>query len=149
MRFRVAFLKSICLTLCFVYLTTTKLSAQQLDFFNYGVEKGLSQETINAILKDSNGFLWLGTQDGLNRFDGHAYMLIKEALNSKSVQDEFTLKECKDLLNELSEYKVDYFPKASQKLNDEAKESDLFLYLCMNYPVSDLDEKELHLYDFD
>jgi ligand-binding sensor domain-containing protein len=39
-------------------------------FRHIGVENGLSQGSLYHIFKDSRGFLWLGSQDGVNRFDG-------------------------------------------------------------------------------
>ncbi|MBI2380147.1 MAG: diguanylate cyclase [Gammaproteobacteria bacterium] len=44
-----------------------------LKFQRYGLEQGLSQSVVTQIVQDARGFLWLGTQDGLNRFDGYGF----------------------------------------------------------------------------
>ncbi len=47
------------------------LTAQQsLVFHHLGAEEGLSQSTVFATTQDSLGFIWFGTRDGLNRYDG-------------------------------------------------------------------------------
>ncbi len=53
------------------------ITAQTLQFKHLGLEKGLSQSTINCILQDSRGFLWLGTQDGLNKYDGYDFVIYR------------------------------------------------------------------------
>lgn len=51
-------------------LFTLQHAAQQVRFTRYGIKEGLSNETVNCLYKDSRGFLWVGTDFGLNRFDG-------------------------------------------------------------------------------
>lgn len=46
---------------------------QSLNFQHLNVEQGLSQSHINCLLKDKDGFVWIGTQDGLNRYDGYEF----------------------------------------------------------------------------
>lgn len=49
------------------------LHSQQLLFENYSSEQGLSQLSCYTIAQDSDGFMWFGTQDGLNRYDGREF----------------------------------------------------------------------------
>lgn len=48
-------------------------------FVNFGVEDGLSQSTITDIYQDKRGYLWFGTPDGLNRYDGENIETLKPA----------------------------------------------------------------------
>lgn len=50
-------------------------SAQDLMFHKYEVDLGLSHNTVRCIMQDRDGFMWFGTADGLNRFDGKQYKI--------------------------------------------------------------------------
>jgi len=52
-------------------------SAQQAEVTRYDVAQGLPQSLVNHVLQDSEGFIWLGTGDGLARFDGHHFRVYK------------------------------------------------------------------------
>ena len=54
---------------------------QALNFFHYGLKDGISQQTIRCIEKDSRGLIWIGTQDGLNRFDGRSFKVFRHSAN--------------------------------------------------------------------
>ncbi|BDQ02639.1 MAG: hybrid sensor histidine kinase/response regulator [Ignavibacterium sp.] len=53
------------------------LKAQSIEFRNYTVQDGLSNNKVNCVLQDRTGFIWFGTEDGLNRFDGHEFKVFK------------------------------------------------------------------------
>lgn len=48
-----------------------------LRFDRYGLEQGLSESAVKAIAQDSQGFVWIGTEDGLNRFDGYGFRVYR------------------------------------------------------------------------
>ena len=55
----------------FLMLSSEMIQAQMRPLISIDVERGLSQNTVNCILQGSQGYLWIGTQNGLNRFDGY------------------------------------------------------------------------------
>lgn len=48
-------------------------NTQKRYFQCYDIKNGLTQNTVLSILQDHNGFMWFGTKDGLNRFDGKEF----------------------------------------------------------------------------
>src|ERR1051325_3736061 len=49
----------------------------------FSTEHGLSHQRITAMLKDQEGFMWFGTWDGINRFDGHSFVSYKSSPSDK------------------------------------------------------------------
>src|SRR5581483_9146263 len=50
---------------------------------HYSTEQGLSHRRVNCMMKDREGFMWFGTWDGINRFDGHAFVAFKSSPEDK------------------------------------------------------------------
>ncbi len=56
---------------------------RSIRFEHISLEQGLSQSVINVIFQDSMGFLWIGTEDGLNRYDGYGFKVYKPDENNE------------------------------------------------------------------
>ena len=66
----------ICL-ICYQILCHAQVADEHYYFKNLSVQNGLSQNTVNTILQDKQGFMWFGTKDGLNRYDGLSFRKFK------------------------------------------------------------------------
>lgn len=67
-------LKIFFLVLLLIAVPGTKSEAQlKCNIVHYSTEDGLSHNRVMCILKDRDGFMWFGTWNGLNRFDGHNF----------------------------------------------------------------------------
>lgn len=62
--------------------------SQSISFGHFSVQEGLSDSFVNCLLQDRTGFIWFGTDDGLNRFDGYEIKVYRNHLN-----DEFSISE--------------------------------------------------------
>ena len=79
------------LLICVFMLSVAGIRAQNhIIFHHISVENGLSQSSVNCILQDKKGFMWFGTQDGLNRYDGYNIKIFKHnSSDSTSLADNF------------------------------------------------------------
>lgn len=71
-------------------------------FKTLSVKDGLSQNTVSAILQDSKGFMWFGTKDGLDRYDGLSFRKFKhDVKNPRSIGNSFINALCEDSLGNI------------------------------------------------
>ncbi len=62
-------MRTILITIFLIFVGSHCVQAQ-LGFRSVSVQDGLSSSSITCVIKDHQGFIWVGTQDGLNRYDG-------------------------------------------------------------------------------
>jgi ligand-binding sensor domain-containing protein/serine phosphatase RsbU (regulator of sigma subunit) len=63
----------------------------------FTIENGLSQSGINSLLLDSKGYLWIATQDGLDRYDGNGFLIFRhQPADSNSICDNYIRQLCED-----------------------------------------------------
>ena len=80
------------------FLTYTALSySTEVDVELFNLDKGLSQSNVTALHFDSYGFLWVGTQEGLNRYDGYSFQTYQNnPVNSATIGNNFILSIAED-----------------------------------------------------
>jgi ligand-binding sensor domain-containing protein len=66
----------------------TIFSQTAYRFRNYSINDGLSQSSVTSIIQDDNHALWIGTQDGLNRFDGKSFEIFTSD-DTKGLESEY------------------------------------------------------------
>ncbi len=73
-----------------VTICSLGVSQPKIRFSHLSVQQGLSQSAVNCIFQDRQGFMWFGTQDGLNRYDGYSFKVFKHnPADTGSISDNF------------------------------------------------------------
>ncbi len=84
--------------LAFSWCLAAALFAQnEIKFDRLSLEQGLSQSSITAILQDRHGFMWFGTQEGVNKYDGYSFTVFKyDPYDSRALTDNWVTAVCED-----------------------------------------------------
>jgi ligand-binding sensor domain-containing protein/two-component sensor histidine kinase len=72
-----------------VLLLAAEVRAERLPIKAYSTANGLAHNTVNKIVRDTRGFLWFATDDGLSRFDGYGFVTysVEQGLPHRRVTD--------------------------------------------------------------
>jgi serine/threonine protein kinase/ligand-binding sensor domain-containing protein len=69
---------------------SAKAQTAEIKFEHISLEQGLSQSNVFSIMQDHQGFMWFGTQDGLNKYDGYGFTVFKhKQQDSTSLSDNY------------------------------------------------------------
>lgn len=116
-----------------LFLSTTIFS-QEYYFKHYKVENGMSNNSVLASIQDKDGFLWFGTKDGLNRFDGYHFKTFRSGTNPKTSLGI-------NYIQSLHEFKNYIWVGTDKGLYSYDKKLDKFTFLneAINNRINDID----------
>ena len=110
---------------------------QYLQFDHIGIEQGLSNSNVICILQDSRGFMWFGTWDGLDKYDGYTIKVYKnDPLDKTSIGHNYinSIVECKngDLWLGTEGGGISYFDRNKEKFTNFNNDPSNPNSLCSN-----------------
>lgn len=74
----------IFLLVCSLLYCSSQIFSQNAPVRILGIEQGLSNNAVTSIYQDKNGFMWFGTYDGLNRYDGYGFKVFRNRIGDSS-----------------------------------------------------------------
>ncbi|WP_256011456.1 hybrid sensor histidine kinase/response regulator transcription factor [Desertivirga xinjiangensis] len=74
----------ILVKVCCLFTITTYSQQNNLKFRQIETTQGLSNSVIQTIFQDKQGFMWFGTRDGLNKYDGYKFRIYRRSVNNKN-----------------------------------------------------------------
>jgi signal transduction histidine kinase/ligand-binding sensor domain-containing protein len=84
----ITFFKRQSFIVIFILITGLDIYSQDFLFTRYPIEAGLSQSVVNCLFQDSKGYIWVGTQNGLNRFDGYNFeVFLSKSSDSNAISN--------------------------------------------------------------
>ena len=118
----------------FISFFTTLLLAQEYNFKQLTVDDGLSQSTVFATLQDSRGYMWFGTINGLNKYDGYDFTIYSNNPNdSTTISDNVITSIFEDSKNQI------WVGTVNGYLNKFNRNTETFdRYFIKNYLVTEL-----------
>ncbi|MCQ6956333.1 hybrid sensor histidine kinase/response regulator [Mucilaginibacter aquariorum] len=118
-----------------LYLLCPLLSAAQTQgpkFKRLSTNEGLAQSHVSAILKDSRGFMWFGTEDGLDRYDGYQFTHFKHDQNDKtSITDS-------DVMAILEDHAGNFWVGTSSGLDRFDRKTNRFIHYSNKHSTDDV-----------
>jgi ligand-binding sensor domain-containing protein len=123
-------------------------SQENLQFQHYTVKDGLTHNSIISISQDQEGFMWFGTEDGLNRYDGYTFKHYKA--DPKDPQNSLRFNHIFDLFEDskgrfwIGSSGLQLFNKKNDRFTAFLPDSSRFTYL--NISLSILEDKQGNLW---
>lgn len=78
------FFSHFAVCLASLFLISLPGRSQQLQVNYLGIENGLSNNAVTSIYQDHNSFMWFGTYDGLNRYDGYEFKVFRNIIGDST-----------------------------------------------------------------
>ena len=126
----------------FIFLFVNTVNAQSNVFEHYSVNDGLSQSVVKCIYQDKTGYLWFGTQNGLNKFDGYSFKkYINNPIDTNSISDNWVFSIAEDNSGNLliaTKKGVNIFNRNSKKFSQITYNQSSFEHLKKNEAVYDI-----------
>ncbi len=126
----------------FLVFSCVYASDKDIHFQHITINDGLSQNSANCLLRDKKGFMWFGTQDGLNRFDGYEFTVYRnDPMDSTSISDNY-------ILSMIEDYTGAIWVGTQNGLNRFSVEKEIFKRYCFctdsPYCLCDKQIKTIH-----
>ena len=109
----------------------------QIEFTHLGAHEGLSQSWVKSICQDKYGFMWFGTNDGLNKYDGYTFTVYKN-----DPHDEGTISN-NGISSIYEDKKGNLWIGTENGLNLYDRDKDRFIYIAVSYTHLTLPTKRI------